>query len=152
MHHTKHKGDIGLARVISDLIEKGYVPCIPLSEHQSYDLVVVLDKGKIVKLQVKYTSLQDNGTVEVRFRRNWTDKNGTHTEHYKQEEFDYYAIYCPEKGTVIYVPNNSSCPKAIRFDKPANNQKRSVKWANDYREIKRESSETIRHTPEMVKT
>jgi hypothetical protein len=152
MHHTKYKGDIGLAKVISDLFEKGYVPCIPLSEHQPYDLVAVLAKGVTVKLQVKYASLRKNGTIEVRFRRNWVDNIGIHTEHYKKEEFDYYAVYCPEKEIVLYVPNNVGCPKAIRFDKPANNQKQSVKWANDYLEIKRESSETIRHTPEMVKT
>ncbi len=40
----------------------------------------------------------------------------------------------------------------IRFDKPGNNQGKKVKWADDYRSIKWESSETIRHTPEMVKT
>ena len=152
MHHTKYKGDIGLARVISDLIEKGYVPCIPLSEHQPYDLVVVLDKGVTVKLQVKYAALRKNGTIEVRFRRNWVDNNGVHSKPYGKKEFDYYAIYCPEKEKILYVPNNSNCPKVIRFDKPANNQGLSVKWASDYLEIKRESSETIRHTPEMVKT
>lgn len=152
MHHTKHKGDIGLTKVISDLTEKGYVPCIPLSEHQPYDLVVVVDNGYVAKLQVKYATLKENGTIEVRFRRNWADKYGTHTEPYNSEEFDYYAIYCPEKNEVLYIPNSPDCPKAIRFDKPGNNQKQNVKWANDYLEIKRESSETIRHTPEMVKT
>jgi len=152
MHHTKHKGDIGLARVISDLIEKGHVPCVPLSEHQAYDLVAILADGTAVKLQVKYSTLKQNGTVEVRFRRNWSDKNGTHTEHYSKEEFDYYAIYCPEKEAVLYIPNKPDCPKAVRFDNSRNNQKQCVKWANDYLEIKRESSETIRHTPEMVKT
>ena len=152
MHHTKRKGDIGLAKVINDLVKKGYVPCIPLSEHQPYDLVAVLDNGATIKLQVKYATLMKNGIVEVRFRRNWSDKNGTHTEHYSESEFDYYAIYCPEKDTVLYVTNNPDCPKAIRFDKPANNQKQGVKWANDYLKIKRESSETIRHTSEMMKT
>ncbi|MFH1784547.1 MAG: group I intron-associated PD-(D/E)XK endonuclease [bacterium] len=114
--------------------------------------MVVLDNGDVVKLQVKYAALQDNGTVEVRFRRNWIDKHGVHSEPYGTKEFDYYAIYCPEKEAILYVPNNKNCPKAIRFDKPANNQQKSVRWANDYLELKRESSETIRHTPEMVKT
>ena len=152
MHHTKSKGDIGLAKVISDLMEKGYVPCIPLSEHQAYDLVAILDDGAAVKIQVKYATLKENGTVEVRYRRNWADKHGIHTESYTECEFDYYAIYCPEKETVLYIPNNSDYPKTIRFDDTGNNQKQSVKWANDYLKIKRESSETIRHTPEKVKT
>jgi hypothetical protein len=131
---------------------KGYVPCIPLSEHQPYDLVVVLDNGEVVKLQVKYATLQQNGTIDVKFRTSWADKNGTHTHSYRESEFDYYALYCPEKEQVLYVPNSSRCPKVLRFDAPVNKQNKYVKWAKDYLELKRESSETIRHTPETVKT
>ena len=47
--------------------------------------------------------------------------------------------------------NTVHCPKVIRFHKTANNQQQDVKWAKDYLAI-RESSETIRCTPEMVKT
>ena len=43
-------------------------------------------------------------------------------------------------------------PKTIRFEKTLNNQGKYVKWASDYQVIKRESSETIRHTPVKVKT
>ena len=152
MHHTKHKADIGLGKVIGDVIEKGFVPCIPLSEHQAYDLVVVDPKGFVIKMQVKYATLKKNGTVNVRFRRNWSDSKGVHTERYSEDEFDCYVIYCPEKQAVLYIPNNFNCPKTVRFVKPKNNQRQSVKWANNYLEIKRESSETIRHTPETVKT
>ena len=152
MHHTKTKADIGVAKVISDLTIKGYVPCIPLSEHQPYDIVAIAKDGRAYKLQVKYASLKDNGTIEVRFRTSWTDKNGTHIRHYTKEEFDYYAVYCAEKDVVLYVPNDPGCPKAIRFEKAANNQSCSVKWANDYLKLERKSSETIRCTPETVKT
>ena len=151
MHHTKHKADKGLARVIADVVDKGCIPCVPLSDHQPYDLVAVLVGGSVVKLQVKYASLKKNGTVDVKFRTSWADKNGTHTRHYKKEDFDYYAIYCPEKNKVVYVPSGADCPKAIRFDRPANNQHKHVKWADAYLELKG-SSETIRRTPEMVKT
>ena len=130
MHHTKVKADIGLAKVISDLTLKGYVPCIPLSEHQPYDIVAMNGSSSAITLQVKYARLKKNGTVDVRFRRNWSDKNGTHTKAYSTDEFDYYAIYCPDKDKVLYVPNSVNCPKAIRFDKPANNQARYIKWAD----------------------
>lgn len=143
---------MGVAKTIADLVDKGYVPCIPLSEHQPYDLVAVLNNRSAIKLQVKYATLGKNGAIEVKFRTSWADKNGTHMKHYSEDQFDYYAIYCPEKDTVLYVPNTLDCPKVIRFEKPRNNQGKYVKWANDYRVIRRESSETIRHTPEMVKT
>ncbi|MBI5872968.1 MAG: hypothetical protein HZB36_02350 [Candidatus Omnitrophica bacterium] len=152
MHHTKVKADIGVAKCIADLASKGYIPCIPLSEHQPYDIVAVLDKGAVVKLQVKYASLQDNGTIEVKFRTSWADKNGTHVRYYKENDFDLFAIYCPEKDIVLYVPNTKDAPTAIRFDKTRNNQGRYVSWADDYRVIKWESSETIRRTSEMTKT
>jgi hypothetical protein len=71
---------------------------------------------------------------------------------YAEREFDYYAIYCPEKESELYVQNKLDCPKIIRFDPPSNNQGKYVKWAKDYLELKRESSETIRHTPVRVKT
>ena len=47
MHHTKTKADIGLTKVIADLTVKGYIPCIPLSEHQPYDVVAIVagEKG-----------------------------------------------------------------------------------------------------------
>lgn len=132
MHHTKAKADIGLVKVIADLTAKGYVPCIPLSEHQAYDLVAVSEKGNVFKLQVKYARLKKNGTAELRFRRNWSDSKGTHTRAYSANEFDYYAIYCPDKDKVLYVSNKKNCPKALRFDKPSNNQARNIKWAENY--------------------
>ncbi len=106
----------------------------------------------MVRLQVKYATLKKNGTIDVKFRTSWADKNGTHMKRYSENEFDYYAIYCPEKEVVLYVPNTIDCPKIIRFEKPHNNQGKYVKWARNYLAMKRESSETIRHTPEMVKT
>ena len=151
MHHTKFKADIGVAKCIADLASKGHVPCIPLSEHQPYDIVAVLGNGPAIKLQVKYAALK-NGVVEIKFRTSWADKHGSHTKRYNKDDFDFYAIYCPEKDKVLYVSNSLNSPKIIRFEKTLNNQGKSVKWADDYQVIKRESSETIRHTPVKVKT
>jgi hypothetical protein len=136
VHHTKFKADIGLAKVIADLVGKGCTPCIPLSEHQRYDLIAVLQSGKSVRLQVKYASLKKNGIVDVKFRTSWADKKGIHTRRYKKGDFDYYAIYCPEKEKVLYIPNAKNCPKAVRFDKTANNQKKGIKWARNYENMK----------------
>lgn len=142
MHHTKFKADIGVAKTIADLTIKGYVPCIPLSEHQPYDIVAIDNNGKAIKLQVKYATLKDNGSVEIKFRRTWVDNNGIHSKHYAETEFDYYAIYCPEKDKVLYVKNKGNCPKCIRFNRTSNNQNKNVKWADDYSEL-RESPQRL---------
>ena len=152
MHHTKTKADIGLTKVIADLTSKGYVPCIPLSEHQRYDLVAVGPEGWMFRLQVKFATLKKNATIEVRFRRNWADKNGCYSVPYSVEEFDFYAVYCPQRDIVLYVPNKPNLPKAIRFSESANSQERNVHWFHGYLTLERESSETIRRTPEMAKT
>jgi hypothetical protein len=152
MHHTKQKADVGVAKVIADLVEKGYVPCIPLSEHQAYDLVAVDTRGVAYKLQVKYSTSKKNGSVEIRFRTSWANKQGTHIKHYRSSDFDYYAVYCPDRNKVLYIPHRTGCPKVVRFDQSANNQLLGVHWAKDYLNIQRESSETTRRTPEMVKT
>ncbi|MBN1822729.1 MAG: hypothetical protein JW803_00260 [Endomicrobiales bacterium] len=132
LHHTKIKADSGVANVIADLTLKGFVPCVPLSEHQPFDLIAVSRKGKAIKLQVKYAALRSNGTIDVKFRTSWSDSKGVHTRTYQPSDFDCYAIYCPEKDVVVYLPNKKGCPKAIRFEKTGNNQLRHVKWAKDY--------------------
>lgn len=132
MHHTKTKADMGLVQVIANLVTKGFVPCIPLSEHQPYDLVAISRQGKPLKLQVKFTSLMKNGCVEVKSKTVWADRNGNHIRKYKKNDFDYYAIYCPEKKVVLYVPNTKNCPTYVRFDKTKNNQNKHVRWAEEY--------------------
>ena len=152
LHHTKYKADVAVTRVIADLTRKEFVPCVPLSEHQPHDIVAIDKEGTAFKFQVKFASLKSNGTVDVKFRTSWVDNKGVHTRKYGEKEFDYYAIYCLQKDLLLYIPNKINCPKAIRFGKPANNQEKFANWASDYLQIKRESSETIRHTPEKVKT
>ena len=132
MHHTKTKADIGLAKVIADLTVKGHVPCIPLSEHQPYDIVAIGSGGRAVKVQVKYATLRKNGMIEVGYRRSWADRNGSHIQCYSPDEFDYYAIYCPQQDAVLYVPNKNGCPKAIRFSDSANHQKKKIHSFRDY--------------------
>ena len=152
MHHTKFKADIGLTKVIADLTQKGHTPCVPLSEHKPFDLLVALRTGRNIRVQVKYARLQPNGVVDVKTRTSWSDKHGVHERKYRSSDFDYFAIYCPERDVVLYVQNATNMPRQIRFTPTSNNQSKSIKWANSYFDIKGESSETIRHTPETVKT
>ena len=135
IHHTKQKADVGLAKVIADLVSKGHTPCLPLSEHQPFDLVVVLKSGEAIKVQVKFSRLKESGVVDVKCRTSWADKNGNHETWYTTEDFDYFAIYCPEKECVLYIPNTDTVPRSVRFNRTANNQKKHVKWASSYLNI-----------------
>jgi hypothetical protein len=40
IHHTKNKGDLGVLKAQADLYLKGYLVCIPLTEHAPFDVVI----------------------------------------------------------------------------------------------------------------
>ena len=54
-HHTKDKGDLGVAKVHADLVSKGFTVLFPATEHAAFDLVAYAD-GEFYRLQVKYRS------------------------------------------------------------------------------------------------
>ena len=52
-HHTKSKGDLGVAKAFADLVEQGYAVLFPATEHAPFDLVAY-EAGTFVRVQVKY--------------------------------------------------------------------------------------------------
>jgi hypothetical protein len=54
-HHTKDKGDLGVAKVHADLVGKGFTVLFPATEHAPFDLVAYA-AGEFHRLQVKYRS------------------------------------------------------------------------------------------------
>lgn len=53
-HHTKDKGDLGVAKVFADLVSKGFMVLFPATEHAPFDLVAY--DGGFLRVQVKYRS------------------------------------------------------------------------------------------------
>ncbi|MBD2384661.1 group I intron-associated PD-(D/E)XK endonuclease [Cylindrospermum sp. FACHB-282] len=97
MHHTKDKGDLAAAKVIADLVEKEYSVFVPVvTEHAPFDLIAYKD-GKCYRIQAKYNS---NGIVKN--KTSWADKNGSHDRKYQPDDFDFYAVYLPNLGKVVY--------------------------------------------------
>ena len=64
-HHTKNKGDLGVLKAQADLCSKGFLVCLPLSEHSSFDLVIY-QNGEFKRVQVKARSIK-RGSLSVRF-------------------------------------------------------------------------------------
>lgn len=62
-HHTKDKGDVGVAKAYCDLVEKGYIVLFPSTEHAPFDLVAY-DGSKFIRIQVKYRSAVE-GCLQV---------------------------------------------------------------------------------------
>lgn len=133
-HHTKDKGDIGVAKVFADLVAKGYMVLFPATEHAAFDLVAYADPD-FLRVQVKYRSAR-GGAVKVAFRSLWADRNGTHTRRWDKTAVDLVAIYCPEVDSCFYVdPTEFSESVTLRIGQTRNGQGVGIRDADSHRDL-----------------
>jgi hypothetical protein len=135
-HHTKDKGDLGVAKVHADLVSKGFTVLFPATEHAAFDLVAYAD-GEFYRLQVKYRSAR-SGAVLVKFRSMWADRNGTHTTPMDKGAIDVVCIYCPDTDQCYYVrPDAHGASVTLRITPSKNGQHLGVLAAAAYRDVPR---------------
>lgn len=133
-HHTKDKGDLGVAKVHADLVSKGFTILFPATEHAPFDLVAYA-AGLFYRLQVKYRSARA-GAVTVKFRSTWADRNGTHVTPTDKNAIDVVCIYCPETDQCYYVrPAAHGTSVTIRISPCRNGQQTGVFHAAAFREL-----------------
>jgi PD-(D/E)XK endonuclease len=135
-HHTKQKGDLGVLKAQADLCLKGYLICLPLSEHSPFDLVIYKN-GNFKRVQVKARSLK-RGSLSVRFEHSYSDSKGVHTKKADIESIDIYCVYCLETDDCYYFnakefKHNTTI--SLRVDAPKNSQSLKVHWAKNYQEV-----------------
>jgi len=99
-HHTKDKGDLGVAKAHADLVSQGYVVLFPAPEPAPFDLVAYRD-GVFERVQVKYRSVS-SGRLQVAFRSFWADRHGTHERPVDKTQVNVLCIYCPETDECYY--------------------------------------------------
>lgn len=132
IHHTKNKGDLGTAKVLTDLLTKNIQICLPLSEHMPFDLIGVKETGEVLKISVKYREVK-KGAVYVSFTSSYADKNGSHFKAINKDLIDYLAIYCPDTDEVYYVnPKKFDKNVTLRIKQSKNNQTAGINFAKDY--------------------
>jgi hypothetical protein len=133
-HHTKDKGDLGVAKVFADLVEKGYALLFPATEHAPFDLVA-WDGERFIRLQVKYRSAR-RGVIKLQFRSVWNDKHGTHVRPMDKASVDVVALYCPEVDQCFYVdPSRLGGGVTLRLQPAANCQEVGVRYADQFRQV-----------------
>lgn len=133
-HHTKDKGDLGLAKAHADLVAKGYVVLIPMTEHAPFDLVAYRN-GEFQRVQVKYRSAR-SGSIEVQFKSNWTDRHGVHTALIDKAAVDVICVYCPETDECYYVrPADHGKSVTLRVVPSKNRQVLRVLLASEFRSM-----------------
>jgi hypothetical protein len=130
-HHTKDKGDLATARVQADLIERGAMVLLPLTEHAPFDLVAY-EAGSFFRIQVKYRATS-RGVLPVHFRSVWSDRSGVHAKPMDRDDVDVLAIYSPETRACYYLdPHDFSASVSLRLSPPRNGQVTNVLFADDF--------------------
>jgi hypothetical protein len=120
----------------ADLCAKGFLVCLPLSEHTPFDLVIY--RHRLFKtVQVKTRSLR-NGMLTVRFDHSYSDSKGVHTKKVDKELIDVYCVYCLDNECCYYFKTNDfklNRTINLRVNAPKNNQAKNIKWAADFKEV-----------------
>lgn len=133
-HHTKDKGDLGVAYAKADLIEKGYQLLLPLTEHAPFDLVGYKDEC-FVRVQVKYRAAK-NGVVTLAFKSWWADRHGVHMRRMNKDEVDVVCIYCPDTRRCYYVdPKQHGSHISLRIAPALNGNSANVNWAEHFTDM-----------------
>lgn len=133
-HHTKDKGDLGVAKAYADLVAKGFDVLFPATEHAPFDLVAYAE-GTFHRVQVKYRSARA-GAVSVNLRSTWTDRHGVHSSPIDKDGVDLLCIYCPDTDECYYLrlaDHNASV--ALRITPAKNGQQKRILDASAHREL-----------------
>jgi hypothetical protein len=131
-HHTKDKGDLGVAKAYADLVAQGFMVMFPTTEHAPFDLVTYVG-GQFSRIQVKYRSAR-LGAVYVQFKSTWADRNGVHSRPMDKHEIDAMCIYCPDTDQCYYVsPRDFRKSVTLRITPSRNSQSVGVQHARNFR-------------------
>lgn len=96
---TNDKGNIGLAKVISDLTVKGYQVFLPLTDTSIVDLIILDKNLNVKKIQIKYISLGHGGSLMIQLESVINRKRILND----YSNVDCFAVYCPDNDNIYYI-------------------------------------------------
>ncbi|HTW85023.1 MAG TPA: group I intron-associated PD-(D/E)XK endonuclease [Candidatus Sulfotelmatobacter sp.] len=127
---TKSVGDISEARVLTALMEAGYVVSRPFGENQRYDLVID-DGQRLYRVQVKTGRLR-GAVIAYSCSSSHAHRNGVQRPYFG--EIDYLAVYCPQTRKVYLLPEQEFVATAahLRVSPARNNMVKGIRWASRF--------------------
>lgn len=99
MSVTNKKGDIGEAAFVLASAKKGYWTG-KMPQGCPYDFVLDRRDGKLERVQVKYRSMSESGTLKIKLNPNTYTNRTT----YSEKNIDSMAVYVPELNNVFLIP------------------------------------------------
>lgn len=130
-NNTKQIGDISEAKVISRFIELGITVSIPFGDNQRYDLIADME-GKLLKIQIKTGRLK-RGVIHF-YTYNFSGSGKRAKKMDYKNSCNLFAVYCPENDNIYVIPVKTCSANGafLRINKPKNNQKKGINWAEKY--------------------
>ncbi len=102
-HHTKDKGDLAVTLVMVEFAKLNCSACIPMSEHLSFDIIIVSENAEIVKrIQVKHSTLH-NGAIRLKLFSQYGYAGYSIRKDINLKAVDAYAIYCSNNNNFYYI-------------------------------------------------
>lgn len=132
--HTKDKGNIGEAIIISEFVKRDIQVAIPFGDNARYDLIAEFN-NKLNKIQIKYCSEIRNTSAIVCYCASST--NHTTNKHYTtyENDVDYICCYLQPWDISVIIPIENIGSKKVlymRKEPSKNNQSKNVHYLNDY--------------------
>lgn len=129
---SKQKGNLTELQCITAFYENGYAVSIPYGENSRYDFIADI-YGKLIRIQVKTSSIKDENPDAIEFscRSTRVNSTGTFSKRYTENEIDYFATFWNGKCYLIPV-QECSIAKTLRFAPPKNGQIKGITFAKDY--------------------
>ena len=129
---AKQKGNLTELQCLTAFYQEGCHVSLPYGENSRYDMIVDV-QGKLIRVQVKTSSLKKNSNDAITFscRSSHVNSTGVQNTKYTDEEIDYFATFW--EGQCYLIPvSECSTEKSLRFSPPRNGQIKGISFASDY--------------------
>lgn len=129
---SKQKGNLTELQCLTAFYEQGCHVSIPFGENSRYDMIADVN-GKLIKVQVKTSSVKNNdfNAIEFSCRSSYTNSTGVKNVRYNADEIDYFATYWEGKCYLIPI-SECSVTKTLRFAPTKSGQRACISFAEDY--------------------
>lgn len=129
---TKKKGNITELEVMNYITKLGYQVSIPFGDRARYDQIWDV-KGKLLRIQVKSSSLSKDGTyLEISCKSTNRVNGKIVSKTYTSDEIDYISSFHNGKCYIIPITEITGKSKILRIEPPKNGQITNINWAEEY--------------------
>lgn len=126
-------GKITELEVARSFLSLGYQVCEPLVADSRYDFIVDI-KGKLYKIQVKTSTLKEDGSyIEFATSTSHTNTKGTVNIKYSPNDVDYFATMYDGQCYIVPINRCGGRCQRLRLKPTKNGQTVGITFAKDFK-------------------